>query len=150
MTLVFVACILLVIQSFLTVIQVHYYRKSMQSLVDKYKGEEDLHLFTGQCRRKLGAGSIAMLVVNENYVIQECKVMRGVSILSTFKDLEKYEKQHVGELLNRLNESKEKGISGKVKKKQALEMALSQAGERALLSISEKKKPRQKSDSVGA
>ncbi|QHZ48458.1 transcriptional regulator GutM [Bacillus sp. NSP9.1] len=150
MTLVLVACILLVIQSFLTVIQVHYYQKSMKSLIEKYKGEEGIYLFTGQCRRKLSSGSIAMLVVNENYVIQECKVMRGISILSTFKDLEKYKNQHVGELLNLLNDLEKKDAAGKAKKKKAVEAALSQAGERALLSIAEKKHPSQKNDALGA
>lgn len=105
MKLVLIACCLLLIQSALTAIQVRYYQKSMKALVGKYKGEKGYHLFSGQSRRRIGPGSIVLLVVDESYIIQECQCMRGVSILSTFKEMEEYEGMHLGELLDRLHTS---------------------------------------------
>ncbi|WP_343367829.1 transcriptional regulator GutM [Shouchella clausii] len=108
MKLVLIACCLLLIQSALTAIQVRYYQKSMKALVGKYKGEKGYHLFSGQSRRRIGPGSIVLLVVDESYIIQECQCMRGVSILSTFKEMEEYEGMHLGELLDRLHTSEKK------------------------------------------
>jgi DNA-binding transcriptional regulator of glucitol operon len=134
MKLVLIACCLLLVQSALTAIQVHYYQRSMKKLVGKYKGERGYHLFSGQSRRRLGAGSIVLLVVDENYVIRECQVMRGMSILSTFKEMNEYEGMQLGELLDTLYSPAKKS------KLPALQTALQAAGEQALMSISKTKK----------
>ncbi|WP_340082524.1 transcriptional regulator GutM [Terribacillus sp. FSL K6-0262] len=134
MKLVLVACCLLIVQSALTAIQVHYYQKSMKKLVGKYKGEKGFHLFSGQSRRRIGPGSIVLLVVDESYVIQECQVMRGISILSTFKEMKQYEGMQLGELLDELYSP-----AGK-RKLSALQTALQAAGEQALMSISKTKR----------
>ncbi|MFP7170300.1 transcriptional regulator GutM [Terribacillus halophilus] len=134
MKLVLVACCLLIVQSALTAIQVHYYQKSMKKLVGKYKGEKGFHLFSGQSRRRIGPGSIVLLVVDESYVIQECQVMRGISILSTFKEMKQYEGKQLGELLDELYSP-----AGK-RKLPALQTALQAAGEQALMSISKTKR----------
>lgn len=134
MKLVLVACCLLIVQSALTAIQVHYYQKSMKKLVGKYKGEKGFHLFSGQSRRRIGPGSIVLLVVDESYVIQECQVMRGISILSTFKEMKQYEGKQLGELLDELYSP-----AGK-RKLSALQTALQAAGEQALMSISKTKR----------
>ncbi|AST96558.1 transcriptional regulator GutM [Shouchella clausii] len=130
MKLVLIACCLLLIQSALTAIQVRYYQKLMKALVGKYRGEKGYHLFSGQSRRRIGPGSIVLLVVDESYIIQECQCMRGVSILSTFKEMEEYEGMHLGELLDRLHTSEKK------RKSPALQTALQAAGEQALTAIS--------------
>ena len=134
MKLVLVACCLLIIQSALTAIQVHYYQKSMKKLVGKYKGEKGFHLFSGQSRRRIGPGSIVLLVVDESYMIQECQVMRGISILSTFKEMKEHEGKHLGELLDELQSPVKK------RKLPALQTALQTAGEQALMSISKTKR----------
>ncbi|MEC0304236.1 transcriptional regulator GutM [Terribacillus saccharophilus] len=130
MKLVLIACCLLLVQSALTAIQVYYYQKSMKKLVGKYKGKEGFHLFSGQSRRRIGPGSIVLLVVDESYMIRECQVMRGVTILSTFKEMKHYEGKHLGELLDELHNPAKK------KKLPALQTALQTAGEQALMSIS--------------
>ncbi|MFP7494505.1 transcriptional regulator GutM [Terribacillus saccharophilus] len=133
MKLVLIACCLLLVQSALTAIQVHYYQRSMKRLVGKYKGEEGFHLFSGQARRRIGPGSIVLLVVDESYMIRECQVMRGMSILSTFKEMKQYEGKHLGELLDELHSPVKK------RKPPALQTALQTAGEQALMSISKTK-----------
>lgn len=131
--LVLVACVLLVVQSILTFIQVRYYKQSVANLMRKYKGKNGYYLYSAQTRKKLGAGVIVMLIVDQHYMIKECKVMKGISSLSTFKDMENYKEKHVGYLLEELHYPNEN-------KKSPLSQALKQAAENAMLSISSKKK----------
>ncbi|SES79582.1 Glucitol operon activator protein (GutM) [Salinibacillus kushneri] len=138
MGLVLIACGLLITQYALTFIQVRHYKNSMEAMIGKYKGTKGIHLFSGKAQRKLGAGSIAMIVVDENYIIKECQAVHGVSILSTFKEIKQYKGSHVGELLDSLHASIQ--ATGKYKRKRvpALSVALHQAAENALISISKK------------
>ncbi|MCR6106940.1 transcriptional regulator GutM [Salipaludibacillus agaradhaerens] len=132
MGLITLACGLLLMQSFLTFIQVRYYRKSVERFFKKYNTKKDVHLFTGQARRKFGAGSIVMLVVDEKYIVLDCQTMKGVSVLSKFKDIESFRGCHVGEILNDLQ------YEDKKRKKSAIDIALQNASENALLTISKK------------
>ncbi|GAA5415749.1 hypothetical protein Pryu01_00781 [Paraliobacillus ryukyuensis] len=134
MELVLIACLLFVIQSVLTFIQVRYYRKSVNALMEQYKGKDGYYLYAAQVRKKLGAGAIVMLVVDQDYTIKECKVMKGMTSLSPFKDEARYKEKHVGHLLEELYQSDKK------QKKSTLTRALNQAAENAMLSIASKQK----------
>jgi len=78
-----------------------------------------------------------MLVVDSNYIIQECYVVNGFSVLSKFKEVGKYKGQHTGNVLDTLGSSQ---VNNKVKPKRlpAMNVALSKAAENALVSISKK------------
>ncbi|MGM7723902.1 transcriptional regulator GutM [uncultured Metabacillus sp.] len=134
MKIAIILCCLLVIQYALTFIQVRYYRKSMDKIVSRYTQKEGYYLFSGMERRQFRPGAIAMLVVDNQYIIQECHVVNGFSVLSKFKELEKYKGQHVGAVLDSVQEN-----SGEKRKKMpAISSALAKAAENALLSISKK------------
>ncbi|MFS0907038.1 transcriptional regulator GutM [Priestia aryabhattai] len=137
MKFVMILCFLLIVQYALTFIQMRYYRKSMDNIVRAYKGKEGYYFFSGMERRKFRPGAIAMLVVDNNYIIQECYVVNGFSVLSKFKELSTYKGQHTGAVLDILENSK---INNKRKSKRlpAINMALSKASENALLSLSKK------------
>jgi DNA-binding transcriptional regulator of glucitol operon len=137
MKIAIILCCLLVVQYAFTFIQVRYYRKSMDKIVKRYKGKEGYYLFSGMERRQFRPGAIAMIVVDNNYEIQECYAVNGFSVLSKFKEIDKYKGQHVGALLDSLQE---KSFGKKSKRKQlpAISSALSKAAESALLSISKK------------
>lgn len=137
MQLVFIACAILVINYVLTLLQVKYYRQSMNKLINKYQGKDDYFLCSGQSRRRIGAGSIAMLIVDKDYTIKECQIMKGISVLSSFKEINQYKGMHIGELLE--NIQMEYGIE-KVKKNKipAMKSALNEAAEKAVLLISKK------------
>lgn len=142
MQLILIACGTLVMNYILTFFQVRSYKKSMETMIKKYKGKQGYYLFSGQSRRKLGAGSIAMLVVDENYMVMECQVMKGITVLSTFKEIEKYKGLHVGSMLDSLHESAKQVKKSKKKQKMpAISDALNTAAESALLSISRKAMP---------
>jgi len=126
----------LIVQYLLSFIQIKQYKKSIDKIVGNYKGENGYFMFSGMERSKLRPGAIAILVVDQDYIVHECQMLKGISILTKFKSLEKYKGQHVGEILNDINENplilKKKRIPSKYK-------ALLKAGENALLSISKNK-----------
>ncbi|RAS80771.1 transcriptional regulator GutM [Priestia endophytica] len=135
MKLVMILCFLLVVQYVFTFIQVRYYRKSINDVVSTYRGEKGYYLFSGTERRKFRPGAIAMIVVDNNYIIQECHVVNGFSVLSKFKEVSKYKGQHIGNVLDDLQEFK---TNRNYRRLPAINTALSKAAENALLSISTK------------
>lgn len=137
MEIVIILCGLLIVQHVLTFIQVRYYRKNMDKIVKKYTRKKGYYLFSGMERKQFRPGAIVMLVVDSNYIVQECYAVNGFSILSKFKEIGEYKGQHVGAVIN---EVQEQNISKKGKRKQlpALGAALTKAAENALLSISKK------------
>ncbi|WP_221568397.1 transcriptional regulator GutM [Alkalihalobacillus sp. TS-13] len=132
-----IMCAILVSHFALSLFQIHYYRKSVDKIVSGYKKKEGYHLFSGMERRKFRPGAIAVLIVDEKYIVQECQILGGISVLSKFKEIKKYKGIHVGKLLD--NVHKDNIPSGKAKKASAINQALSRASENALLSISKKK-----------
>src|SRR5699024_12271111 len=104
MELVLIAYAILVLNYVLTFIQIKYYRKAMNDLIRKYKGNDDYFLCSGQSRKKFRAGSMAMLIVDKDYIVRECQVMKGISILSNFKKTDRYNGHHIGEVLEEIQE----------------------------------------------
>jgi DNA-binding transcriptional regulator of glucitol operon len=107
----------------------------MNGIVSTYRGKEGYYLFSGTERRKFRPGAIAMIVVDSNYIIQECHVVNGFSVLSKFKEMSKYKGQHIGTVLDELQEFK---TNRNYSRLPAINTALSKAAENALLSISTK------------
>lgn len=136
MKIALILCVLLIVQYALTFLQVQYYRKSMDKIVSRYRQKEGFYLFSGMERRQFRPGAIAMLIVDHNYIIQECYVANGFSVLSRFKEVEKYKGQHAGVVIDDVQEQR---VNKKGKRKRsAISAALSQAAENALISISKK------------
>ncbi|MBT2724999.1 transcriptional regulator GutM [Bacillus sp. ISL-46] len=136
MKITIILCSLLIVQYVLTFIQVRYYRKNMEKIVSRYKETEGYYLFSSMEKRKFRPGAIAMLIVNNSYMIQECFVVNGFSVLSKFKEVSKNKGKHVGTLLSEVQEDQLK--AGKRHKVPAVSAALSKAAENALLSIAKK------------
>ncbi|MCM3728175.1 transcriptional regulator GutM [Neobacillus cucumis] len=136
MKITIILCSLLIVQYALTFIQVRSYRKSMEKIVSRYKETEGYYLFSSMEKRKFRPGAIAMIIVNNSYMIQECYVVNGFSVLSKFKEVVKYKGKHVGTLLSEVQENQLK--TGKRHKVPAVSAALSKAAENALLSIAKK------------
>jgi DNA-binding transcriptional regulator of glucitol operon len=131
-----ILCAVLIVQYLLSLIQIRHYKKNIDKIVSDYKGEDGYFMFSGMERGKFRPGAIAILVVDKDYIVHECHMLKGMSILTKFKAVDQYKGQHVGEILNDVNE----GTSVKGKKKiPAFKRALLQAGENALLTISKKK-----------
>lgn len=136
MKIALIACAILVVQYAFSLIQIRYYRRSIDKIVGGYKGDDGYYMFSGMERKKFRPGAIAILVVDKHYTVHECHMLKGISVLSKFKEMEKYKGQHVGVILNDVNDHYPvKGKGGKVP---AFGKALLSAGESALVSISKK------------
>jgi len=94
-------------------------------------------MFSGMERGKFKPGAIAVLIVDQDYVVHECHLMKGISILSKFNEVSKYKGVHLGELLLDINEEISQ-IKNK-KKMPTFAKALQQAAENAMLTISKNK-----------
>lgn len=136
MKLVVILSALLIIQHVLSLFQIKYYKKNLDKIISNYKGEDGFFVFSGMERAKFGPGAIAIIVVDRDYIIHECYMLKGMTVFTQFKPLVSYKGNHVGELLKTIKENsinkKDKGIPSYWK-------ALSKAGESALLSISKNK-----------
>lgn len=64
------------------------------------KGSKAITCFREWNGAKLVPGAIALIIVDESYIIQKCHVLGGVSILSKFKEVPSYEGKHVGAVLD--------------------------------------------------
>lgn len=135
MKIAIIACAILVVQYVFSFIQIRYYRRSIDKIVSGYKGNDGYYMFSGMQRKRFSRGAIAILVVDKEYIVHECHMLKGVSILSKFKEIKEYKSKHVGVLLNDANDllQKENG-----KKISAWGKALFTASENALVSISKK------------
>ncbi|KQL52947.1 transcriptional regulator [Heyndrickxia shackletonii] len=134
MKIAIIACAILVVQYAFSLIQIRYYRRSINKIVGGYKGDDGFYMFSGMERNKFRPGAIAILVVDKEYIVHECHMLKGISVLSKFKEMEQYKGQHVGTILNDVNES----FPGKDKRKKipAFGKALLKAGENAIVNIS--------------
>lgn len=130
-----ILCAILIVQYGLSLIQIRSYKKNIDKIVSNYKGEDGYFMFSGMERSKFRPGAIAVLVVDQDYIVHECHMLKGMSVLTKFKPIELYKGLHVGEIVNDVQSRPAKG------KKQipAFKKALLQAGENALLTISKKK-----------
>lgn len=131
MELFIIAIVVISINYIFTFIQIRYYRKSMDKLITKYRGKEGFYLYSGQYRKTFKAGSIAILIVDQDYIIQECQVMKGFTILAHFKEMDELKGQHVRTVLENIQEKYGKVITKKTKIP-AMSAALKQATESAL------------------
>ncbi|MDR4949530.1 transcriptional regulator GutM [Neobacillus cucumis] len=136
MKLAIILCAILVVQYVLSLIQIKSYKKNIDNIVRDYKGEDGYFMFSGMERGKFRPGAIAVLVVDQDYMVHECHMLKGMSVFTKFKPLESYKGKHVGELVNQVHDNAE--AYGK-KQMPAFKKALLKAGENALLTISKNK-----------
>lgn len=136
MQLAIILCAILIVQYLLSFIQIKHYKRNIDKIVSDYKGEDGYFMFSGMERGKFKPGAIAILVVDRDYIIHECHMLNGMSVLTKFKPLDKYKGKHVGEIVSDVNDTiPEKGKN----KLPAYSKALLKASENALLSISKNK-----------
>ncbi|WP_436373932.1 transcriptional regulator GutM [Cytobacillus sp. BC1816] len=136
MKLVVILCAILIIQHALSLVQIKYYKKSLDKIISNYKGEDGYFVFSGMERSKFSPGAIVIMVVDQDYMIHECYMLKGMTVFTKFKPLDSYKGSHVGEVLKTI---KEKSINKKDRGIPSYWKALAKAGESALLSISKNK-----------
>ncbi|MFK9091815.1 transcriptional regulator GutM [Bacillus salipaludis] len=136
MQLAIILCAILVVQYALSLIQIRSYKKNIDKIVRDYKGEDGYFMFSGMQRGKFRPGAIAVLIVDQDYIVHECHMLKGMSVFTKFKPIVSYNGQHVGEIVSDVSDSTVKNKKNKIP---AFKKALLQAGENALLTISKSK-----------
>ena len=136
MELTIVLCLILLLNYAFSLVHIKNYKKNMDEIVSGYKGKEGYYLFSGMERGRFRAGAIAILVVDQDYVIHECHVLKGRTNILKFKPVHKFKEKQVGEMLSDINEQYKYPDKAKI---QADDKALMKAGENALLSIAKKR-----------
>lgn len=131
-----ILCAILMVQYLLSFIQIKHYKKNIDKIVRNYKGEDGFFLFSGMERGKFRPGAIAILVVDSDFIIHECHVLSGLSILTKFKAANQYKGKHVGVVLDEVHTG---SLLASKKRVPAYRKALFKAGENALLAISKNK-----------
>ncbi|MDT2570512.1 transcriptional regulator GutM [Enterococcus raffinosus] len=77
--------ILMITQSFTSIIQVKYYQKFIASITNKYKENSSYEFYTDVSKGKL-LKTIVAVVVDSNGKIISCHVCRGFTVFARFKE----------------------------------------------------------------
>lgn len=98
-------------QGILTYWQIKHYRKTLTQL--KTKGR----VFIGQEKGKLGAGSIVLLVADDNDTIIDIQEMKGITVFDKFKKIDTYIGKTLEDLILELSNQEKETVTTKAIKK---------------------------------
>ncbi|GGP09261.1 transcriptional regulator GutM [Oceanobacillus neutriphilus] len=93
--------IILIIQALTGIIHVKYYQKKVAKLTQQYS---EGYLGVGMTKKMFRIGKVAIVVTDNEGVIQECNILSGLTVLSRFA---KY-KEYVGENIEIVDWKKKK------------------------------------------
>ncbi|WP_208590030.1 transcriptional regulator GutM [Gracilibacillus suaedae] len=83
-----------ILQLYLSWGQVKHYHKTVKQMSNRSTG----YLGTGSVKRKIGIGSVVILVSDENGKIIDGKMMSGVTVFAKFKDFDEVKGKYIQEL----------------------------------------------------
>jgi glucitol operon activator protein len=86
--------VLWLLQIYLTMRQMKHYRMTIQNMSRRESG----YLGVGVEKKKLGSGTVLILVTNEQGIVEECRIMSGVTVFAKFKKCKRFIGQHVSTL----------------------------------------------------
>jgi glucitol operon activator protein len=94
---IFIALWLL--QLLMTMMQVKHYRKTIQDMSKRVSG----YLGVGVQKRKLGIGTILILVTDLDGTIIDCRIMSGVTVFSRFRNCKRFINRTIFNVLDQDN-----------------------------------------------
>lgn len=103
--------VLWLLQIYLTTRQMRHYRATIQKMSRRESG----YLGVGVEKKKLGSGTVLILVTDENGVVEECRVMNGVTVFAKFKKCKRFIGQNISTLQDEKWEHPLKMASDKIK-----------------------------------
>ena len=77
--------LLMIAQSFTSIIQVKYYQKFIASITDEYKENSSYEFYTDVSKGKLLKTIVAVVVDSEGRIVS-CHVCRGFTVFARFKE----------------------------------------------------------------
>lgn len=124
------------LQFALTFLQIRHYRTAMRGLVNQYRNADGFYLFSGVARKALGSGAIALVVVNENVVIENCQILSGITVFAKFTGASEYVGMPIDQAI-KLSDLTLQKKSHLPSKKQSIARAIKMACENAMRSHNE-------------
>lgn len=88
------------LQIMLTKVQLKNYQATIKKMSNRSSG----YLGVGIQKQKLGIGVIAIAVTDDDGVIVECQLMRGVTVFSRFERFTEYDGLHMEQVKGRLDQ----------------------------------------------
>ncbi|MGM0878611.1 MAG: transcriptional regulator GutM [Bacillota bacterium] len=74
------------LQLFMTRMQMKHYHQTVREMSNRFSG----YLGVGVDRRRLGVGTILILVTDVEGTITDCRMMSGVTVFSKFKNCKRF------------------------------------------------------------
>lgn len=93
-TIIVVFALLWVVQIILSVVQMKHYQKTIKEMSKHSSG----YLGVGVDKRKLGVGTVVVIVCNKNGMIIDSKKMHGVTVFQRFSNYENLLNMHINKI----------------------------------------------------
>jgi glucitol operon activator protein len=78
--------VLWLLQLFMTRMQMKHYHQTVREMSNRFSG----YLGVGVDRKRLGVGTILILVTDVEGIITDCRIMSGVTVFSKFKSCKRF------------------------------------------------------------
>lgn len=79
------------LQIYLSTLQMKHYKATVQDMSRRDSG----YLGVGVEKKKLGSGTVIILVTNTEGIVEECRVMSGVTVFIKFKKCKRFIGEHI-------------------------------------------------------
>jgi len=99
------------LQFYLTTRQMKHYHMTVQQMSNREGG----YLGVGVEKKKLGSGTVVVLVTSEEGIVEECRVMNGVTVFAKFKQYSYLKGKHISNLHDEKWENPFKMAAEKIK-----------------------------------
>lgn len=83
-----------VLQFYLATRQMKHYHMTVQQMSHREGG----YLGVGVEKKKLGSGTVVVLVTNEECLVAECRIMKSVTVFSKFKEYHGFTGKHISSM----------------------------------------------------
>ncbi|MCH4054341.1 MAG: transcriptional regulator GutM [Atopobiaceae bacterium] len=131
-------CLILVVcQSFLGLMQVHYYQRFVKRMCREYHGRDDMTLYTDVSDGRLSR-TIVLVVVDQANDIVDCRVLSGMSVFTRFKRDDELIGTNLADARSKeewksLTDAQKGGADGRKEKAPVVEFVLAKIYERNVL-----------------
>lgn len=82
------------LQIYLSTLQMKHYKATVQDMSRRDSG----YLGVGVEKKKLGSGTVIILVTDTEGIVEECRVMSGVTVFIKFKKCKRFIGEHISML----------------------------------------------------
>ncbi|MEK5036543.1 transcriptional regulator GutM [Sporosarcina sp. FSL K6-3457] len=82
------------LQIYLSTLQMKHYKATVQDMSRRDSG----YLGVGVEKKKLGSGTVIILVTNTEGIVEDCRVMSGVTVFIKFKECKRFIGEHISML----------------------------------------------------